>query len=205
MTNDAPFTIEGAREKLNGELADTLGNLLSRAMAHTLFAALGQGGDDTDASTPGVPRTLPMCVPTEDEAPLLQLMRTLPGRVTEHYDALQFAAGMDLICEALREANGYFARNEPWVLRRSTCPNDLERLGTVLHVSLEVVRVCALLLQPIIPHGSGAVLDHLGVGQHERNHLHFAFGRAPGAVLSSSKKVAVFPKVVAAAEAEEGQ
>ena len=195
MTNDAPFSAEGAREKVNNELADTLGNLLSRAMAHTLFAALGSHGGGDSADSDGVPRVLPPCVVTDDEIELLKLMEDLPARVGDQYDMLLFGTGIDLVCGALREANAYFARNEPWVLRKSDKAADLERLGTVLHVSLEVVRVCALLLQPVIPRGSATVLDHLGVGDNERNSKHFKFGRDAGVALGSSKKIAVFPKL----------
>ena len=132
---------------------------------------------------------------TDDEMKLLKLMEDLPARVGEQYDMLLFGAGVDLVCGALREANAYFARNEPWVLRKSDKASDLERLGTVLHVSLEVVRVCALLLQPVIPQGSAKVLDHLSVSQQERSSKNLRFGRNAGVTLGSSKKIAVFPKL----------
>ena len=214
LTNDAPFSLEGAEALLNAELSDTLGNLLSRAMAPPFFAALasggggggggngggggGGGGSNGGGGEPpvGVLRELPrLAAAGDDEAPLLRMLEALPGLVGAAYEDCRMGAAIGHVVDVLHECNRYFARNEPWLLRRNTdSAEDMARLATVLHVTLETVRLSALLLQPVMPERCATMLNHLGVPAEERGSDAFAFGREPGALLSDAKKIAVFPK-----------
>jgi methionyl-tRNA synthetase len=63
------------------------------------------------------------------------------------------------------EANRYFAAAEPWVLRKS----DPERMGTVLYVTAEVLRIIGILAQPFVPSSAAKLLDLLGRGPDERS------------------------------------
>jgi methionyl-tRNA synthetase len=62
------------------------------------------------------------------------------------------------------EANRYFAANEPWRLTKT----DPARRDTVLHVTAEVLRQVAILVQPVMPEAAGKLLDLLGVGPEAR-------------------------------------
>ena len=64
-----------------------------------------------------------------------------------------------------REANRYFANAEPWKLAKS----DPARMGLVLYVTIETLRIAAILLQPVMPGAMGALLDLLGVAAGERD------------------------------------
>ena len=62
----------------------------------------------------------------------------------------------------LGAANRYFSAQEPWVLRKSEAAADQDRFRTVLYVTLEVVRIAALLVQPVMPSSAAKLLDLLG-------------------------------------------
>src|SRR5690606_9015934 len=65
------------------------------------------------------------------------------------------------ISEAMRvvaEANKYFSEQAPWKLRET----DRERMGTILHVALQVVSDCNTLLSPFLPHAAQRVHEQLG-------------------------------------------
>ena len=67
------------------------------------------------------------------------------------------------VFEVVAEANRYFASEEPW--------KSQDRSGahaTVLYVTVEVLRVVAILLQPVMPAAMGKLLDLLGVAPDER-------------------------------------
>ena len=72
-----------------------------------------------------------------------------------HYDAHRDApgAGGDLV--GAGAANKYFSAQEPWVLRKSESTRRPRRFGTVLYTTLEVVRIAALLAQPVMPDSTG--------------------------------------------------
>ena len=69
---------------------------------------------------------------------------------------------LEAIWLMLGAANRYFSAQEPWVLRKSEAAADQDRFRTVLYVTLEVVRVAALLVQPVMPSSAAKLLDLLG-------------------------------------------
>ena len=68
------------------------------------------------------------------------------------------------VFEVVSEANRYFANAEPWRLARS----DPARMGLVLYVTIETLRIAAILLQPVMPSSMGALLDLLAVEPQSR-------------------------------------
>ena len=74
----------------------------------------------------------------------------------------------------LREANGYFANNEPWLLRKSIRDGDdvqgnsQARLDIVVYIILECIRVAGILLQPVIPSSADLLLSHIHVDEKDR-------------------------------------
>ncbi|NLE80594.1 MAG: methionine--tRNA ligase, partial [Rhodococcus sp.] len=64
----------------------------------------------------------------------------------------------------LGETNRYFSAQQPWVLRKT----DPERMATVLYVTLEVVRIVGILVQPVMPDSAAKILDLLGQGAEQR-------------------------------------
>lgn len=58
---------------------------------------------------------------------------------------------------------------QPWVLRKSESEADQARFRTTLYVTCEVVRIAALLIQPVMPESAGKILDLLGQAPNQRS------------------------------------
>ena len=71
------------------------------------------------------------------------------------------------------------------------------RLDTVLYTTMETLRVCAILLLPVMPTSAATVLEHLGVKPERWTAAQAAtaFERRPGEPLALKKKIKVFEKV----------
>lgn len=73
---------------------------------------------------------------------------------------------VDQVIEVLHMANNFFETTKPWELRRT---NDIQKLETVLCTTLETLRICGIILQPIIPKLSCHLLDKLCVDVQRRS------------------------------------
>lgn len=102
-------------------------------------------------------------------------------RVREHYAATAMHLALEAIWSVLAAANRYFSAQEPWVLRKSEIEADQVRFRTVLYVTLEVVRIAAVLAQPVLPAAAARLLDLLGQPEDQRDFRCLAAGsnRAP--------------------------
>lgn len=69
--------------------------------------------------------------------------------------------------ETLHAANLFFETLKPWELRKE---NEKENeLKVVIHLTLETLRICGILLQPIVPKIASVLLDRINVSKSERN------------------------------------
>ena len=163
------------------ELANNLGNLLSRCTAKKI----------------NLDRRVPLRTEVEGhfdevDTELIAAVSGLRERVTEQYDRAQFGRGVSAIGEVLGHANRYVDHNQPWVLAKS--PDDPEarqRLRVTLYVTLEVLRIAGILLQPVCPAIATDLLDHVsgaGAGTGERTVHGTAFGALDGEALAIRKK-----------------
>ena len=128
----------------------------------------------------------------DDRALLARAGDDLLTTVRKHFDVPAMNNALEAIWLVLGEANRYFSAQEPWVLRKSEAPEDQVRFRTVLYTTLEVVRVAALLSQPVMPESSGKLLDLLGQPDDERTFAAIGNRLAPGTVLPAP--VGVFPR-----------
>ena len=103
-----------------------------------------------------------------DDTELLDAADGLLERVRGHYDACAMHLALEAIWSVLGAANKYFSAQEPWVLRKASTDEARERFRTVLYTTLEVVRVAALLAQPVMPQSTGKLLDLLGQPDDQR-------------------------------------
>jgi methionyl-tRNA synthetase len=174
--NDGDFSHRAMVNRINGELANDLGNLAQRVLSMIARNCAGK-----------VPA--PGAFSAEDEG-LLGAAHGLLGRVRVNIDDQAFHEALETIWTVVRAANGYVDRQAPWALRKS----DPDRMATVLYVLMEAIRHLAILLQPFMPESMDRMLDQLGVGENART---FAFagpdhGLTPGAGLPSPR--GVFPR-----------
>jgi len=134
MGQDAEFSEEAFVSRFNAELANDLGNLVSRAvkMLHSYCRGILPA-----ATAPG---------PAEEQ--LLAACQQAVRGMTEGIEKMQLDRGIAEVIAAVREGNRYFDANKPWQLAKE---GQQERLASVLRNTAECLRVVSGLLYPTMP------------------------------------------------------
>ncbi|KAF2897537.1 hypothetical protein ILUMI_08640 [Ignelater luminosus] len=143
---------------LNSELADTLGNLLSRCCSNSLnpnqvFPKIDSEAFQTIASMDVTKK-------------LIESVIGLPDTCQQHYSDFNFYKVVDATIATLHIANLFFETLKPWELRKNV--NSLNELNVVLHITMESLRICSIILQPIIPNLTEHILNKLNIHKDER-------------------------------------
>jgi methionyl-tRNA synthetase len=142
---DSDFTEESLVRRLNSDLANDLGNLVSRST--TMIVKYCDG----------VVRA-PAEVGEEDRA-----IREAVPKVIEEYEALMreftFHKALMAVWELVGKANKYIDTTKPWVLAES----DQERLGTVLDTIVGVIQTVSVLIWPFMPRTAEKIQRQLGL------------------------------------------
>lgn len=154
--SDGNFNNTKVQRLLNAELADTLGNLLSRCTAplvnkHQMFPSYDAEAFESYA----------------DGQKILDQLRDLGDKVKDKYLEGNIYQGIDEVMTVLRQTNALVQDAKPWELAKSESAET--RLNAVLHVALEVLRVSGIVLQPVIPVLATRILDKLQVPTGERS------------------------------------
>ncbi len=148
---DGDFSRSALISRLNVELANDLGNLGQRSLsliARQLNGLLPEQG----------PRT-------PDDEEMLSAAEALIPQMRSALAAQAFGDALEAVWRVVRGANAYIDRNAPWSLRKS----DTVRMGHVLRVLADVIRVVATVLQPFMPTSMARLLDQLGVAVEMRD------------------------------------
>ncbi|ORA73109.1 methionine--tRNA ligase [Mycolicibacterium insubricum] len=184
LLREVPFGQDGSYSedaiigRINSDLANEFGNLAQRCLSMV--------AKNLDGIVPE---------PGEFDADDLALLAEADGlldRVRRHFDAPAMHLALEAIWLMLGSANRYFSAQEPWVLRRSDDPADQQRFNTVLYTTMEVVRIAALLVQPVMPTAADRLLDLLSQPADRRDFGALAVRLAPGTALPPP--AAVFPR-----------
>lgn len=163
-------------DRYNADLANDLGNLLSRVRA-----LLGRHLD-------GV---LPTPEQGDRDRAVIAEGEGLLSRVRPLVDQLRFFEALEQVMRFVRHLNRYFNDEEPWKLAKD--PDQHIRLGTVLYNIVEGLRVASVLLEPAMPGKAQQVRRDLGLDDYTFADLG-TWGQAPAGAQIPKKADILFPK-----------
>ena len=172
--NDGVITWELMVERLNSELANTLGNLVNRtiSMSNKYFG--------------GVVENKNVCEPVDDD--LKSFILSVPAKVDAKMDKLRVADAMTEVFTVFKRCNKYIDETMPWALAKEEDKKD--RLATVLYNLVEGICIGATLLKSFMPETTDRILAQLNAQGRELEDLK-TFGLYP-----SGNKVTEKPEIL---------
>ncbi len=175
---DASFTEEGFITRYNSDLANDLGNLLSRVLKMTLRSCNGV--------VPPAGELFP------EDRELLDISVEAVGQMEGALKAMKFDQGIGAVLGVVRAGNRYLEKTAPWSLAKK---GETERLNTVLNVASEALRKVAVLLQPVMPTKMAELAYALGLEAEEFASLRIASidGSLVGRTMRDSE--GLFPRI----------
>jgi methionyl-tRNA synthetase len=165
---DSNFILEDAKNRVNAELANTMGNLLARCTSPKVMLNPGH--------VPPFTRSLLR----SSDLQLVHMVDALAVDVSEEFAELRFREGIDLIMQCLWRVNQHITEVEPWKMKKEAASDPMvgERLNSIIFIALEALRISGTLLQPIIPGLTSDLLDCLNMLDRERTVEFCEFGKS---------------------------
>ena len=150
---DSEFSIELFMSRYNSDLANDLGNLVSRL--------LNMGGRYTGSKVPAA------TIDEQPEQDLRSLWETTNSELLPLFEEFQFHKALDRIFTFVSGINRYTETRAPWKLAKSETPEDQARLHTSLAYMAEALRLSVVLLTPVMPLISDKIRSLIGAEPFE--------------------------------------
>lgn len=177
--SDGLYTNRAFLSRLNSDLANDLGNLVSRttAMIEQNFAGI-----------------LPQPEGLEDmDQQIIDMINLLFVSVKNKMDELHVPEALADIWALVQRANKYIDETKPWALAKN--PNSRGRLATVLYNLSEAIRLIAVMLSPFIPSSSQIILESFGLTMPKLFDENNGYGKLKGGEKVKRTEGPIFPRI----------
>ena len=154
-SSDGNITYDLLIERINGDLANVLGNLVQRTIS------MGNKYFDGIITNKNVNNEL-------DDS-LIEKINSLDHKVEEKMDNIEINAAITEIFNLLRASNKYIDETTPWVLAKDS--NEKDRLETVIYNLLESIRISAVFLSPYLPETSENIMKQINNNENCFNYI----------------------------------
>ena len=171
LGQDASFTLDSFIKRYNSDLANDFGNLLSRIS--TLIIKNFNG-------------SIPVCsTENQDSINIKKDIKKLPAIVQNKIDLMKINEAIEEIFQSVRAINKYMEHSAPWKLVKE----DKNSAGNILYIALESLRICAVLLEPIMPKRITKIFKIIN-----EDSMSVDWGKIkPGTIIESHKSL--FPRI----------
>ena len=151
--SDGNFSNELLINTINIDLANDLGNLVSRttAMVEKYF-----GG-----------RLIADRCPDDADSELVEMIKTTKDSYAKHMDEMHPSFALEEVFKLIQRANKYIDETQPWVLAKDEA--NKARLASVMYNLLEALRVSLVMLSPVMPESCAKALDMIGADDDARS------------------------------------
>jgi methionyl-tRNA synthetase len=175
LGQDSTYTEESFISRYNSDLANDLGNLLSRTLK--MIQSFGDGLIPAPAADP--------------DAELSRHAAEVIAATYEKIESFKLNQAVENVLELIRATNRYIEQNKPWALARE---GQKERLGDVLYNAAETLRLVSILLSPIMPEKCESIQKQLGLQKGDAGNLTWGHLK-PGTSVNPDK--GLFPRLQA--------
>lgn len=174
LGQDSTYTEESFISRYNSDLANDLGNLLSRTLKMIQSY--------TDGKIPAVPDD-------NSDNELAKRFEKLISETREKVATFKLNQAVEDILELVRATNRYIEKNKPWALAKE---GEHQKLGRVLYNAAETLRLVSLLLSPVMPEKCKSIQQQLGLQDETAGNLTWGELK-PGTSIKPGK--GLFPRV----------